>query len=694
LTPSNEENAGTEANGSADDPFGMACPECNTALRDDAPFCPHCGSKAPERGWPDIDELETPWLGEVLNGRYRLNRRIGHGASGLVFEAESLSIARDFAVKIIDFSDTGRDDDATRAEARFEREVETLGRLRNPHIVSVYELLRPKNEVVAIVMDLVSGRTVREAVAEDGPMDAEVVADLVSQVANGLHEAHELRIVHRDIKPANIIIESLPAGGHFAHILDFGVVYQAGEQSDLTQGFVGTPLFASPEQARGREIDARSDIYSLGATAFFMLTGRPPFVAETAFDALRAHINQSAPRLSSVCDIPVPPELDELMASILSKNPDRRPDSLTQLIEQLERLAGPVPTGGYPVTDTSAEPAITQESTGEAEDLIAEERSDAAPGSSSRPTSGVVRPQQVGESPPDETLDTFDGQAHASEQGPDDAAHDNAVGLQEFESKLPVGNSVVDVALEGTRLALLDINGVVHVADSEDGLNRKITVNGGLSPTAVAISEDAVYLGDGQGRVHRCDFASGNVELFFESPKPTPVTSLAKSPTGARLVVGFSSGDVIYFDEALAGDGDAYQLHSDIPVSTVALFRDMGGFAVCRSDKSVSLHSVDRPSRPVAEFRTSEVVDDATFSGDAHLMAVSEEGGTLEIYHADTGHQLLPQTALRTHPMTLNFDDDDRLSAMCEIDGSVYRWDLQERFLETEVDTGSHTVEP
>ncbi|MGM0556152.1 MAG: serine/threonine-protein kinase, partial [Myxococcota bacterium] len=196
--------------------LSYACPECQTALAASKDMCPQCGHDARGAGWLKIETLDDPWLGRMLSGRYQLQRCIGRGSSGAVYRAESLSISRSFAIKVIDFSNSEIRDGATRAEHRFEREIEALGELGNPHVVSVYDLLRPGDDVVAIVMDLVAGRTVHEMVTEDGPMEPAVAAGLVQQVANGLHEAHQLGIIHRDIKPSNIMVEELPAGDLFA----------------------------------------------------------------------------------------------------------------------------------------------------------------------------------------------------------------------------------------------------------------------------------------------------------------------------------------------------------------------------------------------------------------------------------------------------------------------------------------------
>jgi serine/threonine protein kinase len=665
-----------------------ACPECQTALDKAREKCPCCGRQARGTEWLEIAALDDPWLGRVVGERYRLQQCIGRGASGAVYRADSLSIARSFAIKVIDFSSSEIKDGATRAEHRFEREIETLGALRNPHIVSVYDLLRPDEDVVAIVMDLVAGRTVQQMVAEDGPMEPTVAADLVQQVANGLHEAHERGIIHRDIKPANIMAEELPAGDLFAHILDFGVVYRDGESSDITQGFVGTPLYTSPEQARGKNIDRRSDIYSLGATAFFMLTGRPPFEAESAFEALRAHLEQSAPRLSVACEHVIPPEFDDVMARILSKEPDRRPDTLTRVIEHLDRMQRPAIADSEPVLAMDAAPGQTQDSSPAADAVLEHERAGAEFERRDSTGAEVIRPHKIDGS----GVEAAGGEAvEPADANPD--ATDPGESMQRVQSDAPLGDSVVDASLSRTRLAVLDVTGDVHIADETGAFEKKITINGDREATAVAIDSDTVFVGNNHGQVHRFCISSGEVDLLYESGRPSRVVSLVTCAKGERLGVGYEDGAVVYYDIVGGTGGHAHRLASGVPVSALAMCPEFGGFAVCRVDRTVTLHSTEKPDVPVAEFTTAEVVEKAAFSNDAHLLAVSERDGALEIYHADTGHQLMPPKSLKRTPMTVSFGADDRLSALCEIDGTIYRWNLHDRFLGTDADSDQVTVE-
>ena len=260
--------------------------------------CPACG-ETPAGEWSSIQDGVDAWLGRVLDGRYVITQRVGHGAMGTVYKAESLAIARQFAVKVINFKEGASGLAPAQIRARLHREIEAIGRLRNPHIVPFYEVIELFDHFVGIVMDYIDGATIEDVVRIEGPLPVRRALQILRQVANGVHEAHEAGMIHRDLKPENVMLEVLPAGDDFAHVLDFGIV-RIDDGVSMTKGFLGTPLYASPEQAMGGKIDRRSDVYSLGALTFFMLTSRAPFESTSVYEILQAHVRQPPPKLADV----------------------------------------------------------------------------------------------------------------------------------------------------------------------------------------------------------------------------------------------------------------------------------------------------------------------------------------------------------------------------------------------------------
>jgi serine/threonine-protein kinase len=255
-------------------------------------------------------------------GPYHVVRLISSGGMGDVYLAEHQMLKRPCAVKVIRQDHVGDE----RAVARFEREVRAMSRLRHPNTVEVYDFGVAADGTFYYVMEYLDGQTLTELVRAEGAQPPARVAHLLRQVAGALGEAHRDGLVHRDINPNNVLVCRLGGTGDVVKLLDFGLVTSAApEDQKLTSlgTFVGSPLYVSPEQARGTEVDARSDLYSLGAVAHFLLTGRPPFVHETTMDILFAHTHSAPPRPSdSVSGLAG--AWDRLVLTCLAKAPGDR----------------------------------------------------------------------------------------------------------------------------------------------------------------------------------------------------------------------------------------------------------------------------------------------------------------------------------------------------------------------------------
>ena len=283
---------------------------------------------------PSEAELEEAraLIGMDLDGRYILTEVIGIGNSGVVFQAMSTQIPRPFAVKLVW---TGK---STGMRARFENEVSALSRLNNPHIVKIADIVELEGGLSALVMERVRGQTLHRILKTEAPLSVNRVISIARQVTAALASVHEAGLTHCDIKPDNIIIESLPLGGEFVHLIDFDIVQfrRRGPSYD----FAGTPRYASPEQARGEPLDETSDIYSFGAVLFTMLTGRPPFAGDFARDLLRQHLQETPPTLAVAGkELEFPPALEDLVKRMLDKNRTNRPQTLAEVISLIEQAA-------------------------------------------------------------------------------------------------------------------------------------------------------------------------------------------------------------------------------------------------------------------------------------------------------------------------------------------------------------------
>lgn len=267
-------------------------------------------------------------------GQYELGEKIGQGGMGIVYRARHAMMKRPVAVKLLPSEAAGQD-----AITRFEREVQLTSQLCHPNTVVIHDYGRTHEGIFYYVMEYIEGATLEQVSVAGGPMPSARVIHILEMVAGSLGEAHERGLVHRDIKPANILLG--PRGGEpdVAKVLDFGLVRAIRTESEVTVPGVmmGTPLFMSPEAMRNPDrVDARSDLYSLGALAYYLLSGHYVFEGESALDVCGQHMHATPRPLSEL--VPgIDPELEKLVLQCLAKEPSDRPASASVLCDALAR---------------------------------------------------------------------------------------------------------------------------------------------------------------------------------------------------------------------------------------------------------------------------------------------------------------------------------------------------------------------
>ena len=273
-------------------------------------------------------------------GQYHLTSRLGAGGMGEVYLAEHALLRRPCVVKLIRSDRLGDRDSLL----RFEREVQATATLTNWHTVEIFDYGHAADGTFYYVMEYLPGLNFEQLVQENGPLLAGRIVHLLRQICAALHEAHTVGLIHRDIKPGNIITG--PRGGlpDVAKLLDFGLVQLQkfdGNAQNLTQVGVitGTPSYMSPEQASGKQdLDGRSDIYSLGAVGYFLLTGQPPFVRDSAMQVIAAHLCE--PVCAPDCHRPdIPTDLQAIILKCLEKDRGHRFQSANDLDEALAHCA-------------------------------------------------------------------------------------------------------------------------------------------------------------------------------------------------------------------------------------------------------------------------------------------------------------------------------------------------------------------
>ncbi len=327
------------------------CPACGTQYADEARFCTKDGSKliampgapggtpspgspysvpTPVRGTahgrmePPTTASPTNLVDQVLDGRYHIVRKVGEGGMSFVYLANDTATKDRYAIKVLSQA-LSNDQNAMQ---RLKREASLGMRLAHPNVCHIIRMGETQDGLVYVVMPFVEGEVLSDRNNRKGTLAPQEVAKFVSEIAAGLHVAHELKIVHRDLKPENIMIAKAEDGSERAVVMDFGLAKERRADAELqkltaTGIILGTPEFMSPEQLRGKPLDPRTDVYSLGLMTYEMLTGKLPFSGRTQQEMMIARLRSE----------PVPlrqarPELDfsEALEKVLGKSMQRAPD--------------------------------------------------------------------------------------------------------------------------------------------------------------------------------------------------------------------------------------------------------------------------------------------------------------------------------------------------------------------------------
>jgi serine/threonine-protein kinase len=265
----------------------------------------------------------------LFDGRYRIQRKLGAGGMADVYLAEDQELGRRVAIKILN----GRHANDDQFIERFRREAKNAAALNHPNIVSIYDRGEAE-DTYYIAMEYLDGRTLKELIVGRGAAPINVAIEYARQILSALRFAHRHGIVHRDIKPHNVLVDSEGR----VKVTDFGIARAGTSQMTETGSIVGTAQYLSPEQARGGEVDPRSDLYSLGIVLYELLTGKTPFEGETPVEIAMKHLS-TAPKPPSSLRPDVPRELDMVVLRALAKNPDDRYQSADEMEADLERVS-------------------------------------------------------------------------------------------------------------------------------------------------------------------------------------------------------------------------------------------------------------------------------------------------------------------------------------------------------------------
>jgi serine/threonine-protein kinase len=310
------------------------CPTCRTHYPDGTAACSKDGAALlPDQAFASAD---APLLAGAVVGEYEIEGLLGEGGFGAVYKAVHPLIGKAAAVKLLkrEFSSNPE------MVSRFISEARAVNQIRHRNIIDIFSFGALPDGRQFFVMELLEGIVLDKYLERHGRLSPGQALPILKQLARALGAAHAAGIAHRDMKPENVFLTFEEDGKPYPKLLDFGIaklVKDAGSRHKTQTGTpLGTPLYMSPEQVHGRDVDQRTDIYSLGIVAFEMLTGKLPFDGTSVMDILMKQAGAAAPKPSSVCDA-VPAALDAPILHMMEKDPAARPNGIVKAIEDLER---------------------------------------------------------------------------------------------------------------------------------------------------------------------------------------------------------------------------------------------------------------------------------------------------------------------------------------------------------------------
>jgi eukaryotic-like serine/threonine-protein kinase len=319
------------------------CPKCQLELDTEEPFCPRDGTRLLSRSvYEQISKETDPLVGQRMAERYLVIRKLGEGGMGDVYLGEHEEIEKRVALKVL------KHEYSTRADvvARFKQEAISASRIKHPNVVDVFDFGQLEDGRFFLVMELLEGKDLADMLAHEGVLPPDRGLGIALQMCRALIAAHAKGVVHRDLKPENVFLSKTEDGEETVKLVDFGIAKLRDVSSDGTQeerrkltktGMIfGTPEYMAPEQAAGKNVDDKVDVYATGIILFEMFSGRVPFSGDTFMAVLTAHMTDPVPPIREFCpDTRISQQLEQVILKALAKKPSERHSSIAAFAEAL-----------------------------------------------------------------------------------------------------------------------------------------------------------------------------------------------------------------------------------------------------------------------------------------------------------------------------------------------------------------------